>query len=165
MEEILRDQILLDEIKQRLPVLSEMVRTAEEKEEDLLYRFYHHSFKVYRVQELVKDIVDIFEDIRDSVVKKLPKPADNSSKYELERYQSYSNLNSRFLDIVTHGTGKKWDVSHNKEWEIHTLPIINAYQHSMYMLKMMYKYGRELDKATNCLPSGWASVLYLFNMR
>jgi len=30
---------------------------------------------------------------------------------------------------------------------------------------MAVKYGEELDEPPSALPSGWAAVLYLFNMR
>ena len=33
------------------------------------------------------------------------------------------------------------------------------------MLEYTVKYGRELDAAPQYLPSGWAAVLYLFDLR
>jgi len=33
------------------------------------------------------------------------------------------------------------------------------------MLDYAIKYGRELETAPRMLPSGWAAVLYLFNLR
>jgi hypothetical protein len=33
------------------------------------------------------------------------------------------------------------------------------------MLEMALKYGRELTEAPRMLPSGWATVLYLYRLR
>jgi hypothetical protein len=30
---------------------------------------------------------------------------------------------------------------------------------------MICKYGKELNESPNALPSGWAAVLYLFDLR
>jgi hypothetical protein len=30
---------------------------------------------------------------------------------------------------------------------------------------MMAKYAKQVDSAPQCLPSGWAAVLYLFELR
>ncbi len=43
--------------------------------------------------------------------------------------------------------------------------IVAAFLHTKYFVEMMIKYGRELEDAPSTLPSGWASVLYLYNMR
>jgi hypothetical protein len=34
-----------------------------------------------------------------------------------------------------------------------------------YFLEMVVRYGRELSQPPLSLPSGWASVLYLYNRR
>jgi hypothetical protein len=46
-----------------------------------------------------------------------------------------------------------------------THPILEAFWHTKYFIQMMLKYGRELESAPQCLPSGWAAVLYLFELR
>ena len=43
--------------------------------------------------------------------------------------------------------------------------IVAAFLHTKYFVEMMIKYGTELKEAPHTLPSGWASVLYLYNMR
>jgi len=42
---------------------------------------------------------------------------------------------------------------------------VAAFLHTKYFVEMMIKYGTELKEAPHTLPSGWASVLYLYNMR
>lgn len=40
-----------------------------------------------------------------------------------------------------------------------------AFFHARFFLKMAVKYGEELDEAPSTLPSGWAALLYLYNLR
>ena len=44
-------------------------------------------------------------------------------------------------------------------------PIVEVFFHAHFMLKMVCKYGRDLSEPPQMLPSGWAAVLYLFNLR
>ena len=43
--------------------------------------------------------------------------------------------------------------------------IAEAFFHAHYFLEMLVKYGNELKFPPNMLPSGWAAVLYLYNLR
>jgi len=60
---------------------------------------------------------------------------------------------------------EKFTPDHNRNWIKHTRPIVEAFFHPHFMLKMVCKYGRELSEPPQMLPSGWAAVLYLFNLR
>ena len=42
---------------------------------------------------------------------------------------------------------------------------LEAFFHANYFLDMAIKYGEELDEPPSPLPSGWAAVLYLYNIR
>jgi hypothetical protein len=136
---------LLGNIKKALPQLKQIADDIDGHwgSEDLVYRFYHQSFKVYRMQDLT-----------DHIVKALKKLAPRGIE-----------LNEWFLRIVADGTGKKFDLDHNADWLKHTRPMLEAFFHARYFLGMVIKYGHELDKAPNMLPSGWASVLYLYGLR
>jgi hypothetical protein len=46
-----------------------------------------------------------------------------------------------------------------------TRPIIEAFFHARYMLEMAVSYGKELERPPSVLPSGWAALLYLFDLR
>ena len=135
---------LLAAIKERLPQLEELLRKLEDHWglEDGIYRFYHQSFKVYRLQSFTEEITKEFQAL-------LPDRP----------------LNQYFQEIVKDGTGHTFDLSHNKDWSKHTRPIVEACFHSCFFLKMVCKYGRELDRTPDYLPSGWALVLYLFDLR
>jgi hypothetical protein len=112
--------------------------------EDGIYRFYHFSFKVYRLQELTLSIVKFFRKIH-------PVPD--------------TTLNSMFEEIIKQGTGAKFELSHNRDWTKHTRPIVEAYFHAKWILDMMLKYGLELEYPPQLLPTGWATVLYLYDLR
>ena len=134
---------LLSNIKQRLPQLEPLLEQTESHWgiEDGFYRFYHQSFEVYPVQQATDEICSVLQGLS-------PRP-----------------MNAWFLEIIAAGTGIKFDDSHNRDWLRHTRPILEAFFHAQYFLKMAVKYGRELQSVPNCLPSGWAAVLYLFDLR
>ncbi|MBI3852917.1 MAG: hypothetical protein HY298_21900 [Verrucomicrobia bacterium] len=135
---------LLHNIKQQLPQLEEMLAHVEGHwcMEDGFYRFYHQSFKVYRLQELTEGICKALQAL-------LPDRP----------------MNRWFTEIVEQGTGHEIEMSHNRDWLRHTRPIVEAFFHAHYFLKLAVKYGKELETAPDVMPSGWATVLYLFDLR
>jgi len=137
-------QMLLRNIKERLPQLNELLVGAEDHwgMEDGIYRFYHQSFKVYRLQALTEQICKSLQEL-------LPDRP----------------LNKWFSEIVAQGTGHQFEMEHNENWLRHTRSIVEASFHAHYFLKMVCKYGKELETSPNSLPSGWAAVLYLFDLR
>lgn len=138
------DEHLLRAIKENLNDLKALRERARShwEYEDPIYRFYHGSFKVYGVQSLTLEIVSALRAL-------LP---DRS-------------LNERFLRIVNDGTGREFTPEANANWEATTRPLLEAFFHARYFLEMVVKYGEELHEPPSSLPSGWAAVLYLFNMR
>lgn len=141
-------QRLLSQIKARLERLQEIQRKVDGHwaGEDGFYRFYHGSMKVYWVQKLTQQMVDAFAEI-------------------CEAAGVEGGLNPQFMEIIMQGTGKTFDLSHNLDWSAHTRPILEAFFHAREMLRHMVRYGAELEVAPNCLPSGWAAVLYLYRLR
>ncbi len=138
------DDLLLQRIKSKLPELEKLLREASSHwgYEDPIYRFYHQSFKVYYLQGTTRQIVGALQDLAGG------RP-----------------LNPWFLEIVAAGTGREFTPEVNKNWTAETRPILEAFFHARYFLEMVCKYGQELDTAPDLLPSGWASVLYLYGMR
>ena len=110
--------------------------------EDLVYRFYHQSFKVYGLQQETQSIVSALRALSPS-----------------------GELNSWFEEIVAQGTGKRFEMEHNQRWLEVTRPIVEAFFHARYFLEMAVKYARELEAPPQRLPSGWAAVLYLYRLR
>lgn len=143
-EQLAQDQKLLDAIKTHLPQLENLFSEMTDAYEDGMYRFYHQSFKVYRLQDYTLRSVELFKVIGCEVEKPLCK---------------------WFEEIVASGTGAEFKLEHNENWLSHTRPIIEAFLHSKYFVEMMVKYGREAKSAAVFLPSGWAAILTLYDQR
>lgn len=136
---------LLTHIHAALPALEALQVDCDNAwaAEDYIYRFWHQSFKLYGIQDLTQRIVD--------ALRALCPPG--------------RELNAWFVDIVAAGTGLTFDPSHNRTWLATTRPMVDAYFHARHMLDMVISYGRRLDEAPSVLPSGWATVLYLYQIR
>ena len=136
-------QELLRCLKAEVPMLEELlIRCGHCGYEDPVYRFYHQSLKVYRLQDMTTEIV--------------------------ERLQSLAPgrpLNEWFMQIIKEGTGKAFSLQDNMNWLAVTRPILEAFFHARYFLEMAVKYGKELDFTPQLLPSGWAAFLYLYDLR
>lgn len=109
--------------------------------EDGFYRFYHGSFKVYGVQSNTEKAVKFLRAL-------LP-----------ER-----ELNDSFMAIIRDGTGKEFELAHNQEWLKHTRPIVEAFSHARFMVEICVRYA-QLETPPQPLPSGYAALLYLYNLR
>ena len=136
---------LLSNIKRYLPELKELLKSVLDHwvYEDLVYRFYHQSFKVYHVQD---------ETIR--ILYALGKVAPKGTKWD-----------TYFLQIVREGTGKVFKREHNDDWAKHTRPMLEAFFHAKYFLEMAVTYGEELKESPVVLPSGYAGLLCLYGLR
>ncbi|SRR6266545_2216532 len=139
-----RDRALLETVKTNLPQLESLLAEFLDEYEDSVYRFYHQSFKVYRLQDYTLKAIEVFKTTADA---------------------TNSQLCGLFVEIVARGTGVEFEMDHNRDWLLHTRSIVEAFLHAKYFLEMMVKYGRELDSAPTVLPSGWAAVLELYSQR
>jgi hypothetical protein len=138
--------VLLAQIKKHQPELEQLLKVMQHDYEDGMYRLYHYSFKVYQVQETTQRAVALF--------KQIGAPLD-----------PWNNLCDFFEDIVRDGTGRGFRVHHNRDWLRHTGPIVEAFLHARYFVEMMLQAARELETAPDLLPSGWACVLELYEVR
>jgi hypothetical protein len=112
--------------------------------EDLVYRFYHQSFKVYYLQEHTKAIVEALKSLA----------------------PSGATFTPMFEEIYHAGaSGKQFEMKHNQQWTSHTRVFLEAFFHAKYFLEMAVKYGKELDTAPSIMPSGWAALLCLYDLR
>jgi len=132
---------LLGTIKKALPELKELLEQTA-RIEDGVYRFYHQSFKVYRNQEYTEAIVT-----------------------KLQSLAPHLPMNPWFMEIVREGTGREWNKEDNENWTAITRPMVEAFFHARYFLEMICKYGEELESPPQIMPSGWAAVLYLYDLR
>lgn len=134
----------LSRLKEKMPELERLLQECSDHwgYEDPIYRFYHQSWKLYALQDRTTEIVSILQ----SLLPEVP-------------------LNEWFLQIVHDGTGKEFSMSDNDNWLPVTRPILEAFFHARYFLEMAVKYGRELEYPPKSLPSGWASLRYLYGLR
>lgn len=111
--------------------------------EDLIYRFWHQSFKVYYLQGHTLAMVEALRAIS---------PGDRP-------------LHPWFEEIIREGTGQYFGWEHNRRWLEVTRPMLEAFWHSRFFVEMGVKYSQELDEPPGLLPSGWAALLYLYELR
>jgi hypothetical protein len=137
-------QELFKSLKAALPTLKELHENCAEHwvYEDGIYRFYHQSFKVFRLQTMTQEIVE-----------------------KLQALAPKRQLNEWFMQIIHEGTGKTFSPEANENWLAVTRPILEAFFHAHFFLKMAVKYGHKLKEPPRILPSGWAAFLYLYNLR
>ncbi len=137
-------QELFKNLKAHLPDLEKLLEEVDGMWglEDGVYRLYHGSFKVYYLQDVIRNIVNALQGL-------LPgRP-----------------LNAWFQQIVNEGTAKQFQPEDNRNWLAATRPIVEACFHARYFLESAVRYGKRLDAPPNSLPSGWAAVLYLYDLR
>jgi hypothetical protein len=140
------NQELLNNIKAKLPELEKLLEevNGEWCYCDMVYRFYHNSFKVFWVQDCSVKIFNILKEL------------DPKKETKFDDY---------FVEIYNEGTGKEFKSIYNKNWTKHTRVLLECFFHCKYMLEMAVKCGKEIDTAPTLLPSGWAGLLSLYNLR
>jgi hypothetical protein len=134
---------LLANIKAKLPDLRDLMARSSNRWgfEDPVYRFYHHSFKIFRLQDQTNRIVSALREL-------------------LPQYP----LNSWFLEILGEGTRKVFSAEQNADWPRHTRPTLEAFFHARFFLEMAVRYA-DLPEPPVPLPSGWAALLCLYGIR
>jgi hypothetical protein len=88
--------------------------------EDAIYRFYHHSFKVYALQETTSAIVA-----------------------SLQSLAPDRKLNESFMAIVRDGTGKTFEREHNRQW----LEVTRPHRRGVLPRAVLPRNGRALREA------------------
>ncbi len=135
---------LLINIRENRERIRSLLDSFNSSEPDLIYRFYHQSFKVFGMTNLIRQANKLFSDIAPD--------------------QSF--LNPWYAEISRSGLRKEFKGSYtNQNWQNETLPIMQAFWHAKYFLEQMAASADELRDAPMILPSGWAAVLYLYRLR
>jgi hypothetical protein len=145
-----KGEILLSNIKIEKQNLEKLLAATNDHwgEEDLVYRFYHDSFKVYRIQNLTDQIYEALKKIS---------PHENKEIF-----------NEYYKNIIKKSRLKSQEPLDNLRWEKNSLPLLEAFFHSKYFLEMAVKSGKRYAK--NKRPplrvySGWAALLELYCIR
>ena len=146
LDSLQKDDELLANIQARWSELAELLEEVSSHRvyEDLVYRFYHQSFKVYWLQTETERIVAALQRLA----------------------PSESTFSPMFEEIYQAGaSGKRFEIEHNQQWTQNTRIFLEAFFHAKFFLEMAVKYGKELQAAPTMLPSGWAALLCLYNLR
>jgi len=146
-----KHDVLLEKMKENMEGIKAILKTFHSVEEDRVYRFYHSSFKVYWLQDVIKESNELFL-----------KLSPHLEKGDPHRWEP---LSPDFSQIVNEALAVgEFKMEYNRAWLKMTRPILEAFFHCKYFLEQMVKYG-ELEKAPNMLPSGWAALLELYRIR
>jgi hypothetical protein len=127
---------LLRRIKAELPALKEWLLEARRDEEEGFYWFYHQSWKVFEYLQ----------------------PATRKGYELILRVGArIDEPNEWYQRIYKEGTRYEFNQSANEHWLETTHPILEAFWHTRYFIQMMVRYGKKLQSAPQCLPTGWAA--------
>lgn len=142
-----KHDILLQNIKRELPKLEEVLNAISDHwvYEDYMYRFYHHSFKVFWIQGATNRIIEALK--------------------ECSPHEDKNKLDPIFLQVLEGNLDKEFHIKMNKDWVNETKDLTLAFLHAKYFLEMAVKSGKELESAPQIMPSGWAAVTTLFCIR
>lgn len=112
--------------------------------DDLLYRFWHQSLKVYALQEVTRHIRGLLAEAADPAL----------------------GLDPWYEEIVAAGTGRTFTLEDNGRWLEAAGPIVNAYLHSAHLLRLACEAVARYDRAPEgWYDPGWATLLHLYRMR
>jgi hypothetical protein len=136
------ERLLLQRLKEKKADLDRMLGEMSARNyEDHFYRYYHCSFKVYGTQNTTERAVNLLREL-------IPG----------------RKLNMSFEDIIRKGIGKEFQMEHNRNWEDHTRPMLEAFAHAKFMIEMAVRYTA-LTEPPQPMPSGYAALLYLYDLR
>jgi hypothetical protein len=136
---------LLSRIKECLPALEDLQKQIEDAEEAGVYWYYHSDPHVYGLQQYTESACSLFRQI--------------ASHEE-------GNLALLFELIVREGTNRTPNlVVQSRVWIQDAAPIVSAYYHAKYFISQHIKYAKELENSPDTLPSGWAAILCLYELR
>ena len=110
--------------------------------EDGIYRFYHQSYKVYDLQRRTMEMVESLKSVA----------PDGRPFCEF------------FRSVLQSGTVRVFQFEVNDRWVEETGPITLAFLHARYFVEMAVKYS-DLEEPPQWMPSGWAAMLSLFDLR
>ncbi len=74
-------------------------------------------------------------------------------------------LNPWFMQIIADGTRKTFTLEDNQRWLEVTRPIVEAFFHARHFLAVAVQSAYQLEEPPALLPTDWATVLYLYDLR
>lgn len=111
--------------------------------ENLVYRFYHHSFKAFYMQEETAKVAAVLRSV-----------APESRP-----------LCWMFAELLAAGTGRTFGAESNARWMHEVGPIAAAYLHAHFLLEMAVKVANDPNPDCGVIGYPWATMLALFELR
>jgi len=135
--------VLLEQLRAHLDALTRTQQQAHSPEvTDRIYRFWHQSFKVFRLQYHTEQIADV-----------------------LRRAGGNRPLNPWFEHLVAAGTGHVFHPEDNGRWYDTASGVVHSFLHVRHLLDVTVEAATTIEGPTPVLPSGWATVLSLYQLR
>ena len=137
----------IHENKEEFEEIQKLIDSQFKGIEDMFYRYYHHSYKVYDLQSITKRMIKLFQNIGEC---------------------SFYELDDLFREIIAQGIEKEFKQSANMRWSYETRPILEAFFHAQHIMNMMIKYGlpkNPEEEQPGLIAQGWGTVLHLYNIR
>ena len=156
----IREVELLQAIKENLADIDALAAQLDDLEERGVYKYYSQSFKAFDLQNAIEQGQELFA--------RLAPP--HRSRRTNRSIRSPAALEHKFslLDRTV-----DWDRM-NEEWQTWTRPILEAFWHCSFFVRMLARYGRELDEPplpwgpsawqASPTPAGWLAVLALYGL-
>jgi hypothetical protein len=135
---------LLVRIKEHLPELETLLEEMSEAEETEVYWYYHSDPRTFGLQHFTERACSLFRRISS---------------------HDHGDLALLFEIIVREGTNRPMNLVHSKVWIQDAAPVLASFFHARYFVSQHVKYAKELSTSPDILPSGWAAVLCLYNLR
>ena len=134
---------LLEQLRTHLDELTRSQQQAHSPEvTDRIYRFWHQSCKVFRLQAHTSQIAGV-----------------------LRAAGGNRPLNPWFEQLVADGTGHVFHPEDNGRWYETASPVVHSFLHVRHLLDVTVEAATTLEAPTPMLPSGWATVLCLYQLR
>jgi predicted Ser/Thr protein kinase len=135
--------VLADNLRAKRAELEALLARINRDYEDLVYRFYHGSFKAFGMQEETQEIAAAFRSVA---------PEGRAFCW-------------MFTELLAAGTGRKFTDETNGRWMEEVAPIAAAYLHARFLLEMATKVAADANPDCGTIGYPWATILSLFNLR
>ena len=113
--------------------------------EDRMYRFYHSSLKVFWLQDVIKETVELLT---------------------MLNVNDPPQFDKWFVDIVAEAQAKgEFKKEYRDNFQKHARPVVEAFLHCKYFLDMLVKCIKIEEEPTEIAPSGWLALTELYNIR
>ena len=138
------EHVLLENLRRSSDKLKALLEQVNDPwvYEDRMYRFFYGSFKVFDLQDATTQIAAALREVSPEGT-------------------AFCDI---FEKILRNGTGREFTTEDNARWIDATLPITTAFLHAKYFLEMAVQYSAPTHRLRP-LPSGWAALLCLYDIR